>query len=150
MKKWLIAALLLFLAVLIGVSAFLLVRFLSLYNSMQTDATEEPAQNADLIAYVKEHWSAYEPLYDPAANVLTLSQDTALDYEAACAYGSSVYTDELAPETFRQDAASIARDVAARCGVPSLSVTLCYLSSDGKPIFTVSSGGAVWTCWSNE
>lgn len=147
MKKWLIAALLIFLAVLIAVSVFLVVRFFDLYSATQQDATEETQQSADIEAYVNEHWPGYEAAYDPASNVLTLSRETALSYDAACAYGGSVYEGELAPVTFQQDAASIALDVAAHCGRSSLSVTLCYLSSDGKAIFTVSSGGEVWTCW---
>ena len=150
MKKWLIAALLIFLAVLIALGVFLIVRFLSLYGSMQTDETEATAQSADIVAYAKEHWSDYDPVYDPAAGVLTLSKTTAMTYDAACAYGGSVYTDELAPETFQQNAASIAFDVAAHCGAPSLSVTLCYRCTDGQPIFTVSSGGEIWTCWETD
>lgn len=147
MKKWLIAALLVFLAVLIAVSVFLVVRFLDLYGATQQDAAEETQQSADIEAYVNEHWPGYEAAYDPASNVLTLSRETALSYEAACAYGGSVYEGELAPETFQQDAASIALDVAAHCGIASLSVTLRYVSSDGSPIFTVSSGGEIRTCW---
>ena len=147
MKKWLIAALLIFLALLVAVSVFLVVRFLKLYGTTQQDVKEETQQSADIEAYVNEHWSGYEAAYDPASNVLTLSRETALPYDAACAYGGSVYEGELAPETFQQDAASIALDVAAHCGRSNLSVTLCYVSSDGKPIFTVSSGGEIWTCW---
>lgn len=148
MKKWLIAALLILLAaILILLAVFLILRFCSIYSSMQTDATEAPAQKTDIISYVKEHWSAYEPAYDPETGVLTLSKETALTYDAACAYGGNVYEGDLAPQTYQQDAASIAIDVAAHCSAPSLSVTLCYLSSDGKPIFTVGSGGEVWTCW---
>lgn len=150
MRKWLIAALLIFLALLIAVGVFLIVRFLSLYGEMQTDATEATAQSADIVSYAKEHWSAYDPAYDPATCILTLSKKTALTYDAACVYGGSVYADELAPETFQNDAASIALDVAAHCGVSSLSVTLCYLSEDGKPIFTVGSGGEIWTCWAQN
>lgn len=147
MKKRLIAALLIFLALLIALSVFLIVRFLSLYNDMQQDEAAGNEQSADVDAYVKEHWSGYESDYDPAARVLTLSRKTEMTYDAACAYGGSVYEGDLAPETFRQNAASIALDVATHCGTSSLSVTLCYLSTDGKPIFTVSSGGEIWTCW---
>lgn len=148
MKKSLIAAVLviLFSVILLTVAIFLIV------GAAQQKAAEEPTQESaqgpdSIITYVKENWSGYQPLYDPATNVLTLSRETAMDYEAACAYGGSVYEGDLAPETFRQNAASIALDVSAHCSEPSLSVTLCYLSSDGKPIFTVSSGGEIWTCW---
>ena len=150
MKKWLIGALLIFLAVLIALGVFLVSRFLSLYGETQTDATETAAQSEEIVAYTKEHWPEYEPVYDPASGVLTLSKETALTYEDACAYGGSVYKDELAPETFRTSAAYIAFDIAARCGAPDLSVTLSYRSADGKPIFTVGSGGEVWTCWETE
>lgn len=147
MKKWLVAALLIFLALLIAVSVFLIVRFLSLYGEMRQDATAPTEQRADVEAYVTAHWHGYDASYDAASCVLTLSKVTQLRYEEACAYGGSVYEGALAPETFQQNAASIALDVASHCAIPSLSVTLCYLSSDGKPIFTVSSGGSVWTCW---
>lgn len=150
MKKWLIAALLLFLALLIAVSVFLIVRFLSLYGEMQQDATTETEQSADIEAYVNAHWSGYEPTYDPTTRILTLSRETPLSYDDASAYGGSVYEGELAPETYQRDAANIALDVASHCGIPSLTVTLCYLSADGKPIFTVSSAGAIWTCWATN
>lgn len=148
MKKSLIVAVLiiLFSVILLIVAVFLLVG--TAQQNAAEDPTQAPAQGPEsIIAYVKENWPGYEPLYDPAANILTLSRETAMDYEAACAYGGSVYEGDLAPETFRQSAASIAFDVATNCNEPSLSVKLCYLSSDGKPIFTVSSGGEIWTCW---
>ncbi|MBQ6431734.1 MAG: hypothetical protein IJJ99_07660 [Oscillospiraceae bacterium] len=150
MKKWLIAALLIVLAILIAVSVFLVVRFLAVYDETEPDTTKETAASSDIAGYAMEQWPDYQISYDPASDVLTLSKETALNYESACAYGGSVYEGELAPATFRQDAASIALDVAARCGRPALTVTLCYLSSDGKPIFTVDSGGSVWTCWETE
>ena len=147
MKKWLIAALLLLLALLIAGSVFLVVRFLSLYGETQQDATQETDKSADILAYVNEHWAGYDAVYDPMSRVLTLSKETQLTYDAACAYGGSVYAGELAPETYQSDASSIALDVAAHCGTSSLTVTLCYRSTDGEPIFTVSSGGEIWTCW---
>ena len=150
MKKRLIAALLIVLALLIAVGVFLIVRFLSLYSDMQQDVATETEQSADIEAYVKEHWTGYEPSYDPDSCVLTLSKDTAMTYDAACAYGGSVYKDELAPETFRTNVAYIAFDIAAHCDVPSLSVTLSYRSTDGKPIFTVGSDGEIWTCWDTD
>ena len=150
MKKFLIAALLIFLAMLIAVSVFLIVRFLSLYGEMQQDVTAETEQSSDIEAYVKEHWSGYDAAYDPATHVLTLSRETQMRYDDACAYGGSVYEGELAPQTYQRDAANIALDVASHCGSPSLSVTLCYLSTDGKPIFTVSNDGTVWTCWETK
>ena len=145
MKKWLIAALLIFLAALIALGVFLIARFVSVYSETQTEATE--TRSEDIEAYVEEHWSNYDASYHPATHVLTLTQKTTLTYEAACVYGGSVYEGELAPQTYQHDAASIALDVASHCGVSALSVTLCYLSSEEKPIFTVSSGGDIWTCW---
>lgn len=148
MKKWLIAALLLFLALLIALGVFLIVRFVSLYAETQTEATE--AQSVDIEAYVTEHWEGSTPTYDALSGILTLTRRTAMTYDAACAYGGSVYEGELAPETFQADAAAIALDVASHCGVPSLTVTLCYLSSDEAPILMVSSSGEIWTCWETK
>ncbi len=165
MKKWLIAALLIFFAILIAVTAFLLVRFLSLYGEAQTDgaatgergsaapsdASGNAEQGSDIVRYAKEHWSGYDDItFDPASGVLTLSKKTAMDFDAACAYGGSVYEGALAPETYRQTAQMIALDVGTQFQHSSLSVTLCYLSADGTPIFTVDSGGSVWTCWETK
>lgn len=150
MKKWLIAALLIFLAVLIAVSAVLILRFVALYSSRQSGAAQETENSADIEAYVNKNWSDYDCSYDPASHVLTMTKKVSMLYDDACAYGGSVYTDELAPETFQKDAASIALDISAHCSAPSVSVTLCYLSSDEEPIFTVGSSGDIWTCWDTE
>ncbi|MBO2527923.1 MAG: hypothetical protein CW335_07115 [Clostridiales bacterium] len=150
MKKWPIAALLILLVVLIAVSAVLILRFVTLYSSRQSDAPQEAEKSADIEAYVKENWSGYDCSFDSASQVLTLTQNTPMLYDDVCTYGGSVYSDDLAPESFQHDAASVAIDVASHCNAPSLSVTLCYLSSDNKPIFTVSSDGDIWTCWKTE
>ncbi len=162
MKHGLTAALLFFFAVLIAVAVFLIIQFFSILDSSQPDAAETPvqssdaqpaeeaSQNARIVEYTKEHWQDYNVSYDPAANELTLSKETAMDHEAACAYGGSVYEGKSAPETYLQTVQIIAIDVSAHCDSPGLSATLCYLSSDGKPIFTVSSGGEIWTCWESE
>ena len=142
MKKWMIAALLISLALLIAAVILLIVIGGGANSSAAEESVDDTATG--IVNYTKEHWPGYDNVtYDPASGVLTLSKKTSMDYDTACAYGGSGYE----PETYRQIAAMIALDVAAQCSSPSLSATLCFLSTDGKPIFTVGSGGEIWTCW---
>lgn len=108
------------------------------------EATELPV---DAAAYASAHWPRYEVSYDPAAQVLSLTQKAEISYANACAFGGNVYTQELAPESFLTEVRAIAADVATNCKIPALTVSLSYLSTDGIPIFTVCSDGSVSSCW---
>lgn len=143
MKKWLIAAsLILALALIIG-CAVLCVRFIGLY----TNADETTQTDTELASYVREHWSMFDVAYDAETQALTLKKTASMTYEKACNYGAQVYSGELAPETYLSELRSIALDVLAKFDCPSLSVTLCYESTDGKTIFSVASDGTIQTCW---
>lgn len=144
MKKRLIIAAAIILVVLIAVCVFLGVKFLSLYRS--AGDTESAAQKLSVQDYAAQKLPEFDCAYDEAAGALTLSRSVSLSYDDACAIGGKVYVDELAPETYLPQARSISLDVEAQCG-RTVTVVLCYRSTDGKPIFTVSSGGEIWTCW---
>ena len=147
MKKWLVAAILIVLAVLIAVSVFLVLRFYSIYSSLDSSDPEPSTQQTDVEAYIAPLWPAFTCEYSDGS--LTMAQTTTISYSGALSYGKEVYSDDLAPETYLSDAVAIAADVASHCGV-SAEVTFRFLSSDGEPIFTVCSDGTIWTCWGAE
>ena len=144
MKKGLVIAVAVILVVLIAVCVFFGVKFLSLYRS--ADDTESTAQKLSVQDYAAQKLPEFDCSYDEAAGALTLSRSASLSYDDACAIGGKVYVDELAPETYLSQVRSISLDVEVQCGSP-VNVVLCYRSTDGNPIFTVSSDGSVWSCW---
>lgn len=144
MKKGLVIAVAVILVVLIAACVILGVRFLSVYRS--ATGGETTAQTLPVQDYAAQKLPEFECAYDEAAKTLTLSRSSSLSYDDACAFGGKVYVDELAPETYLAQARSIALDVEAQCG-SRVTVVLCYTATDGKPIFTVSSGGEIRTCW---
>lgn len=145
MKKWLIIAVAIILVVLLTVCVFLCVRFVSLYH--ETQETEAATGGLSIEEYAAQKLPEFAREYDRKTNTLTLTRVSALSYEDACGIGGKVYVDELAPETYLDQARSIDLDITAQCRSGALTVVLCYLSTDGKPIFTVSSEGDIWTCW---
>ena len=145
MKKWLIIAVAIILVVLLTAGAFLCIRFVSIYR--ETQETESTAQSLSVAEYATQKLPEFAWEYDRKANTLTLSRVSSLSYEEACSIGAKVYVDELAPETYLDQARSIDLDITAQCRSGALTVVLCYLSTDGEPIFTVSSEGNIWTCW---
>ena len=146
MKKWMIAVIAIVLVLLFTLSASLIVYFIGLAESTDSSGDIEGEYEA-VEEYAARVWPNYASDYDAANQILTLSYETAMTYENACSYGGSVYTDELAPETYLDQVRSIAIDVIAHCGGSSVNVVLQYTSSDGKPVFTVCSDGTIWTCW---
>ncbi len=148
MKKWLIAAILIFLVVLIVVAVVLCVKFMSIYNGVKpTEPPQQTLQTQSVLAYAQEKWPKYTCGYDAASNTLTLTAPTTLTYEQACSFGSNVYCDENAPETYLDEVSMIALTAASDCSLPSVTVLLCYASSDGQTIFSVKSDGTIRTCW---
>lgn len=138
MKKWWIPVIALLLLALIGGAIFLCVRFFSIAK----DAAA-PVQ-ADVLAYAEETYPQYDCSYD--GGVLTLRNTLTLTYEQACSIGGSIYTGELAPETYLSAVQAIALDISARCG-QAVNVALVQESSDGQPVFTVGSNGQITVCW---
>lgn len=144
MKKWLIAIVLILAVALIVGCVVLCVHLL---NHSDSTAEEASASAAQIEAYVREHWAMFDVSYEEATQSLTLNKSASMTFEKACAYGASVYSGELAPDSYLSEIRSIGLDVLASFDCPSLSVELLYMSSDGEPIFSVKSDGTVWTCW---
>lgn len=146
MKKGLIAAILIFLALVIVLSVLLVLRFSKLYGSMRSESSSK-AKTISVEEYVAPLWQNFSCEYDEKTNTLIMTRETSLSYESACTYGGSVYTGELSPESYLTNAVSIAADVSANCAIDGLEVVLRFTATDGAAVFTVSSDGTVWTCW---
>lgn len=145
MKKWLIAAIAIILVVLITVCVFVCIRFLSIYREAKEETTS--GQTLSVEEYAAQKLPEFEREYDKTTNTLTLSRTASLSYADACSLGGKVYVDELAPETYLEQVRSIDLDITGQCRCGALTVVLRYLSTDGEPIFSVSSEGDIWTCW---
>lgn len=102
----------------------------------------------EVTAYAQEHWAQYAPfLYDSEEALLTMTMRTAMDYETACERGGSVYSGELAPESYLDTVRIVAMQLADACELQTLTVTMQCVSSDEMTVFTVSTDGTVWCCW---
>lgn len=137
------------LALLLALAVWLCVRFVLLYSASgdrPTTAAQDQAQSA-VESYLRESWPEYGCSYDAQSATLTVTRTSALSYDAAVQSGASIYCDETAPQTYQSTAELLRLDVMANLAMDRLTVVLCYESTDGRPIFTVSSSGAVWTCW---
>lgn len=138
------------LALLLALAVWLCVRFVRLYSassdSPTTAAQEDQAQSA-VEGYLRESWPEYGCSYDAQSATLTVTRTSALSYDTAVQSGANIYCDETAPQTYQSTAELLRLDVMANLAMDELTVVLCYESTDGRPIFTVSSSGAVWTCW---
>lgn len=145
MKKWLILAVAIILVVLLTVGVFLCIHFVSLYR--EANETESTAKKLSVEEYAAQNLQEFTHEYDKKTNTVTLTRISSLSYDDACSIGGRVYVDELAPETYLEQVRSIDLDITAQCRSGALTVVLCYLSTDGQPIFTVSSEGDIWTCW---
>mgnify|MGYP004559407279 CR=1 FL=1 len=137
------------LALLLALSVWLCVRFVRLYSS-SSDLPPAVGQDSDRLAvegYVRQSWPEYGCSYDAQSATLTVTRTSALSYETAVTGGARIYCDETAPQTYQATAELLRLDVMAQLAMDRLTVVLRYDSTDGRPIFTVSSSGEVWTCW---
>lgn len=137
------------LALLLALAVWLCVRFVRLYSASgdrPTTVAQDQTQSA-VEGYLRESWPEYGCSYDAQSATLTVTRTSALSYDAAVQSGASIYCDETAPQTYQSTAELLRLDVMANLAMDRLTVVLCYESTDGRPIFTVSSSGAVWTCW---
>lgn len=141
MKKWLIPMIAFLILALVVLGIFLLIRFL-LPSSSESDLKSEEVE-----AYAGEHWPQYTAVFDERSQRLQLSKETLLSYEDACKIGSSVYSGSTSPESYTDAVYAIKIDLAAHFGTSAMQVELSFLSTDGKPIFTVSDNGTIEACW---
>lgn len=149
MKKWMIAVIACVVLALLLFCGYLTVHFIILYSSY-TGGNSSEETLFDVQAYASENWPQFQASYDSVSQTLTLSKNTQMSYENACSYGSVVYANELAPETYLNDVATIAHDIRTNCGCDGLTVILSYCSTEGTPVFTVSSDGSISVCWQEE
>ena len=73
-----------------------------------------------------------------------------MTYDSACSHGKEIYSEELALETYLDTVQMIAYDVSTACQLDALLVVLQGVSTDGQPIYTVSSSGELWACWTAD
>lgn len=145
MKKTLAAA-----AISISLAALLLIgAFLALFalaGGRNTDGHTVRLETAE--TYINEHWAPYSyRSYDENTGALTIGVSTTMDYQQACSFGGSIYTQELALEDYAPILRQILAGARTACSVQPLLVILEGISTDQQTIFTVTSSGEVWHCW---
>ena len=137
---------------LIGLAVCLLLAFLGLYGRTQT--AEVPQTDAQspygLEDYLIEHWQFQECLWDPSANTITAIRVLDISYEDGQKVGSTVFTGDLAPETYLSQAATIAADLNTRFATGDAILVISFRSSDRVELFSVDSVGNISTCWNTE
>lgn len=146
MKKWILIGVVFLILLLLVIFFIFGTRFFALYATMDGNSAPVPPSSA-VEEYIRTHWPQYGYSYESASQVLTLSRQTEMDIETARSVGGKVYVDALAPETYLENVSAIAVDVISHCDCPELTVYLMYTSLDGECIFSVSSSGAIYTCW---
>lgn len=103
------------------------------------------AQKEDILSYVQEQWQLTDNEY--ADGVLTVRKSFDITYEQACKLGGNIFTEDLSPESYLSLVATLAGDLETKFENAPKLVLLCYCSSDGQTIFSVSSRGEITTCW---
>ena len=83
-------------------------------------------------------------------SVLTAVREMDLTLREAELVGATVFTGDLAPESYLSQAATLHADVIATFGLTELRTVIRYESSDGEEIFSVDSEGKILTCWEAE
>lgn len=150
MKKYLIFFVVFFLLALLVLSVYLCIEFLGVYQ--EANEANDPTASAtesfsDIESFVQEKWRTERAEYDEKSQSLTLYQSYDLTYEQACAIGGNIFTEDIAPESYFAQIATVAADVTTQFHCPNLLVTMAFVSSDGEVIFSVNSNGDIKTCW---
>lgn len=138
MKKWLIIAAVFVLAVVIGVTIFVVVKFASLDKTAET--TVAPAAPE---AYAKKHYPEYDITYMPEQKLLILEKKRDFSLDRA----PGIYTDD---SIYITQVRILAVDILAACDDPEIEVVLRYLSENGEPMYAVSSTGEITRYWEQE
>ncbi|MBE6985536.1 MAG: hypothetical protein E7434_08040 [Ruminococcaceae bacterium] len=141
MKRLLIFAAIFVLLVSLIVGVYLVISLLSMEaDTTQTESILTTQPKSDVETYAAEKYSDFTAQYDAEQQLLILSKTTSFSLQSA----QSIYTDT---STYLTQAQIFALDVSAICGVPELTVELCYLSKDGEPMLSVASDGSVTKHW---
>ena len=135
--------------ILIGLVVGLLLLFLGIYNKTQTPSTshESVSTVSDPVEYLVDSWHFSDALWDRATNTVTAIRVYDLSYENGKKIGGQVFTDDLAPDTYLSQAATIAADLSSRFSMEDITVVISFRSHDGGELFSVDSIGNISTCW---
>ena len=149
MKKTMILLICGILLLLLVGSFFILKTFVSIYGQSQGQTTHATTANPEkLESFLIDQWG-FEAV-EAEGNCITAIRSLSLSYEDACLVGASVFTDDLSPETYLSQAATIQADVESTLGLTDTELILSFRSTDGKEIFSVDSAGNISTCWTVE
>ena len=139
MKKWLIAAIVFVIIVMVFVAVFAVIKLAPLSSEKETSSGD--IQSPEI--YAGQHYPDYKVIYNAEKKLLILEKQT--DFSMASA--STIYADD---DTYAVQVRILALDILDACGDPEIEVLLRYLSEDGKPMYSVSSLGPVVRYWEND
>ncbi len=149
MKKTMTLLIIGILLLLLVGSFFILKSFVVLYGKSQGQSTDATTVNVErLESFMITEWG-FEGA-ELEGDTLTAIRSMSLSYEEACLVGGAVFTDDLSPESYLSQAATIQADVESTFGLKDLTLILSFRSTDGKEIFSVDSQGNITTCWTKE
>ncbi len=140
------------LLILIGLVISLVFVFMGMYRSSQGSPGLQgtTASNGEIEQYVIDSWSFQDCLWDNQSNTLTAIRTFDLTYEEAQEIGARVFSDDLAPESYLSQVATIEADLRSRFSKEAMTVVLSFRGKDDKELFRVDSNGNISTSWSNE
>lgn len=149
MKKSMMILLILLLVLLLAGSAFGIYSFISVYGRAQGQALDPAAAGSrEVEAFLIDQWNFQQAELE--GKTLTAVRTMDLSYDDACLVGATVFTDDLAPESYLSQAATILEDVENTFAMEGLTLVLRMESNDEKVIFSVDSEGNIQTCWTVE
>ena len=149
MKKSMMIFLILLLVVLLIGSAVGIYSFISVYGRAQGQALDPAtASSREVEAFLVEQWNFQQA--ELRGKTLTAVRTMDLSFEEACLVGSAVFTDDLSPESYLSQAATILEDVESTFSMEGLTLVLRMESNDDREIFSVDSQGNNQTCWTVE
>ncbi|MBP3412706.1 MAG: hypothetical protein J6K89_05540 [Oscillospiraceae bacterium] len=153
MKKKHIFLLLGLLILLVGLIIVLCITFIGLYSSSRQGAPEhivtQPPDH-ELEQFLVEQWHFDHAAYLEDENTLIGYRAHDISYEQALKVGATVFTEDLAPESYLPQALTIAADVNAKFSTPDLKVSIVFLSSDDQVLFHADSDGTTGACWDTK
>ena len=139
MKKWLIAAVIFVIIIMVAVTVFAVIKLAPLGS--KEEAVSEGILSPE--SYAREHYPDYNVIYDAGQKLLILEKKTDFSMSSA----SSIYADD---DTYTVQVRILALDILDACGDPEIEVLLRYLSKDGEPMYSVSSLGPIVRYWEKD
>ena len=149
MKKSMMILLILLLVLLLVGAAVGIYSFISVYGRARGQELDPAtAVEREVEAFLVDQWNFQQA--ELKGKTLTAVRTMDLSYEDACLVGAAVFTDDLAPESYLSQAATILEDVENTFAMEGLTLVLRMESNDDKEIFSVDSEGTIQTCWTVE